>query len=166
MKQTLFQDRNQTHINIYQGSVWAQGARSHCGTRQTGVEWRCGNCRASVQNQPQRGVHLSEKHDLRRPASDTPGSCLAAAQRRTKPRPAGNKTKTRILHCLLSQHTPKSGAGRTWHCPGGIVPLDGSVLKCANLRKQKLTGSWGQRFCRTQSRSRRWPVTQVGKLNL
>lgn len=63
------------------------------------------------------------------------------------------------------KQTSKSILSFTLHCPGEIVPSEGSAQKCANLRKQNLTGRWGQRFCRTHSMSLRLPATHVRKLN-
>ena len=70
------------------------------------------------------------------------------------------------LFCLHLEIHKWINHNPTWHCPGAIVPLEGLVVKCANFRKRKLMGSWGQRFCSTHSKSTRWPVTQVKKSNL
>ena len=66
----------------------------------------------------------------------------------------------------MYKQVTKSKTSITWHCPGEIVPIEGLAVKCANLGKWKLTGSWGQRFFRTHSLSTRWPVTQVRKSNV
>lgn len=93
--------------------------------------------------------------------------CCRAVKDKTTSWRTQHREKISHIHCFawIYKHITKSITSFTWHCPGGIVPVEGSVLKCAKLRKRKLTGSLGQRFCRTHSKSIRWPVTHVRKSN-
>lgn len=79
-----------------------------------------------------------------------------------------NERHSSHIHCSawIYKQVTKSKTSITWHCPGEIVPIEGLTVKCANLEKRKLMGSWGQRFFRTHSLSTRPPIAQVGKSNV
>lgn len=127
----------------------------------------CENCKTQAQEHLQ-CCSLSSEQNLKHLTSDMPWSSLAAVQWKTKLLP-GNTWKMKLSNIngfvWINENITNSISIITWHCPGGIMPDEGSVLKCGNLRKRKLTGSFGQIFCRMHDRDERWLIKQGGNSN-
>lgn len=152
-----------SRFSFYQKLVWVKVEWSHCDRQLTGEEWGYKKCEAGVLQTLHWCSDLSaDWHDQGHLPFEAYGRSLVASDWRTELY-SGKCKKNTLPHSLqnisLSQH-----AIVTWHCPGLIVPMEGFVLKCGNLRNLKFTGSWVQRFCRAHNKSTRWPVTQVRKL--